>query len=319
MPPDARIAVAILTHNRRQEVLHSLRQLTALPERPRIALVDNASTDDTAAAVQAEFPEVIVIRSDRNLGAAGRNLALRWLDAPYVALCDDDTWWDAGGLARAANLFAAHPRLALVTARVLVGPEEEIDPTCLVMERSPLPRSPDMPGPQILGFLAGASVVRREAFLACGGFNERLFLGGEEQWVAVELAIRGWWMCYVPELVVHHHPSPLREASRRRWHEVRNALWFAWMRRPVLSALRRTTRLARERPAGDFTRGAAAALAGLPRIIGQRRVVPAHVEEALRRLESDVGWAERRESHHRPELPNSAAPPAVGNALRGVP
>ena len=302
MPTDARIGVAILTHNRREEVLHSLRQLTALPERPRIALVDNASTDGTAAAVVAQFPEVIVIHSGGNLGAAGRNLGLRRLDTPYVALCDDDTWWDAGGLARAADLFDAHPRLALVTARVLVGPEEQIDPTCLTMERSPLAMQPGMPGRPILGFLAGASVVRREAFLECGGFSERLFLGGEEQWVAVELATRGWWMCYVPELVVHHHPSPRREASRRRWHEVRNALWFAWLRRPARSALRRTVWLARERPPGDFARGAAAALIGLPRMLGQRRVAPPQVEASLRLLETEVGWAERSESHHWPQF-----------------
>ncbi len=297
MTTDSRIGVSLLTHNRRQEVLHSLRQLTALAERPCIALVDNASTDGTAAAVEAEFPEVEIIRSDRNLGAAGRNLGLRRLQTPYVAMCDDDTWWDAGGLARAADLFDAHPRLALITARVLVGPEEEIDPTCLTMQRSPLPMRPGMPGRPTLGFLAGASVVRREAFLACGGFSERLFLGGEEQWVAVELAARGWWMCYAPELVVHHHPSPRREASRRRWHEVRNALWFAWMRRPARSAFRRTVGLARERQAGDFARGAAAAILGLPRMLGQRRVVPPEVEEALRLLEApeangNVLWGE---------------------------
>lgn len=308
MSHDARIGVAILTHNRRQEVLHSLRQLTALPERPRIALVDNASTDGTAEAVAAEFPEVAIIRSARNLGAAGRNLALRWFETPYVALCDDDTWWQPGGLARAADLFDDHPQLALVTARVLVGPEEALDPTCRTMEASPLAMQPGMPGPPILGFLAGASVVRREAFMACGGFNERLFLGGEEQWVAVELAIRGWWMCYVSELVVHHHPSPLREASRRRWHEVRNALWFAWMRRPMSSACRRTVRLALERPPGDFARGAAAAIVGLPRMLGQRRVVPPHVEEALRRLEVNVGWAEQREPHHLLATTCNAAP-----------
>lgn len=297
---DSRIGVTMLTHNRRQEVLHSLWQLTALAERPAIALVDNASTDGTAEAVAAEFPEVKIIRSDRNLGAAGRNLGLRHLQTPYVAMCDDDTWWDPGGLGRAADLFDAHPQLALVTARVLVGREETIDPTCLTMHRSPLPAQPGMPGPPILGFLAGASVVRREAFLDCGGFSERLFLGGEEQWVAVELAARGWWMCYVPELVVHHHPSPCREVTRRRWHEVRNSLWFAWMRRPMPSALRRTAELARQRPAGDFARGAAAAVVGLPRMLGQRRIVPPAIEAALRRLEA-------RDSA------------SIGNALRGVP
>jgi hypothetical protein len=58
----------------------------------------------------------------------------------------------------------------------------------------------------------------------------------------VDLATRGWWLCYVPELTVHHHPSAKRDSCCRRWHIVRNRLWFAWLRRPLGSALRRTWR-----------------------------------------------------------------------------
>ena len=283
---DPRISVAILTHNRREEVLRSLSLLTALPERPRIVLVDNASTDGTCEAVAAAYPQVEVIRAGGNLGAAGRNLALRRLHTPYVALCDDDTWWEPGSLRRAADAFDAHPRLAVATAKVFVGPENLLDPTCLIMEASPLAILPDMPGRPLLGFLAGASVVRREAFLACGGFSERLFLGGEEQWVAAELASKGWWLCYLPELVVHHWPSPQRDAVQRRWHEVRNALWFAWLRRPAASAAARTWWLAKNKPISDVWRGLLAAVVGLPSVLSTRRVVPAEVEEGLRRLDA---------------------------------
>jgi GT2 family glycosyltransferase len=297
--PDTRIAVAMLTYNRRDEVLRSLERLTALDELPRIVLVDNASTDGTVEAVAAAYPQVEIIAAGANLGAAGRNLALRRLDTPYVALCDDDTWWEPDCLRRAADLFDKHPRLAVATARVLVGAADELDPTCLVMEASPLAAAPGMPGRPLLGFLAGASVVRREAFLDCGGFSERLFLGGEEQWLAAELASRGWWLCYLPELVVHHYPSPVRDACRRRWHEVRNALWFAWLRRPPESALERTFWLARTKSRACYWRGLFAALVGLPRVWNLRRIIPAEVEDGFRRLDSMerdewfVGWAKR--------------------------
>src|SRR5438445_2853364 len=49
---DRRISVVIATWNRRTELARTLRQLTALPERPRLVVVDNASTDGTAAAVR---------------------------------------------------------------------------------------------------------------------------------------------------------------------------------------------------------------------------------------------------------------------------
>src|SRR5271165_5075939 len=89
----------------------------------------------------------------------------------------------------------------------------------------PLLDEPDLPGYPLLGFLAGASVIRRSAFLEVGGFESRFFIGGEEELLALDLATRGWSLRYVPELVVHHHPSPNRDAASRRWHLLRNALW----------------------------------------------------------------------------------------------
>src|SRR3954447_15147203 len=214
---DARLAVVMITHNRRDEVLCSLGHLTRLAEQPRILVVDNGSADWTAAAVAERFPKVEVLDAGGNLGAAGRTLGVRHVSAPYVALCDDDTWWEPGSLRRAADLFDAHPRLGVLTARVLVGPEDREDPVCAELARSPLPREPGMPGPPLLGFMAGASVVRRAAFLQAGGFEPRMFLGGEEELLAADLVAAGWWLCYCPELVVHHHPSQMRAGHDRRF------------------------------------------------------------------------------------------------------
>ncbi len=279
---DPRVAVVMITHNRCREVLCTLGHLTRLPERPPVVVVDNGSTDGTAAAVAGRFPQVDVLPAGRNLGAVGRTLGVRRVQSPYVAFADDDSWWEPGTLRRAAELFDRLPRLGVITGRVLVGPEDREDPVCRQLEQSPLPAEPGMPGPPLLGFLAGASVVRRAAFLEAGGFRPELFLGGEEDLLAADLAARGWWLCYVPELVVHHHPSPRRDAASRRSHLVRNALWFAWLRRPLSSALRRTLHLARSAPRDRAAlRGFAAALSGLPWVLRHRRVVPRAVEKGL--------------------------------------
>src|SRR5262249_16685765 len=159
-----------------------------------------------------------------------RTLGARRVDTPYVALSDDDTWWEPGGLRRAADLFDRHPRLAVLTGRVLLGPEEREDPACRGLEGSPLPAERGLPGRPLLAFLGGAWVVWGSAFLEAGGFPERVFLGGEEELLAAALAARGWWLCYVPDVVAHHYPSERRDVDTRRWHLVRNGLWFAWLR-----------------------------------------------------------------------------------------
>jgi GT2 family glycosyltransferase len=145
--------------------------------------------------------------------------------------------------------------------------------------------------------LAGASAVRRSAFLECGGFEPRFFLGGEEEMLAADLAARGWWLCYVSDLVVRHYPSPQRDAPTRRFHLLRNALWFAWLRRPLDSAVTRTLRMAWEGGTNRTKlRAFFAALAGLPWVLRERKVVPPSVERGLRVLE----WPRRE--HARVDL-----------------
>jgi GT2 family glycosyltransferase len=283
---DARVAVVMITHNRSRELLRSLDELLRLPEKPRIVVVDIGSDDGTSAAVAGRYPRVEVLDAGGNLGAAARTLGARHVEAPYVAFCDDDTWWEPGCLHAAADLFDALPRLAVITGRVLVGPENREDPACGVLARSPLPREPGMPGPSLLGFLAGTSVVRRSAFLDVGGFEPRFFIGGEEGLVAADLAARHWWLCYVADLTVHHHPSPLRDAPARRSTTARNALWFAWLRRPLSVALRKTLQPAWQRPwSGGTWRTLAACACGLPWALKRRRGLPPEVERGLRLLE----------------------------------
>src|SRR5205807_7353355 len=99
-----------------------------------------------------------------------RNVGAHAVTAPYVAFADDDSWWAPGALTHAAGLFDRHPELALIAARILVGPRQSLDPTCVTMAQSPVLAAPGQPGPSILGFLACGAVVRRSAFLAVGGF-----------------------------------------------------------------------------------------------------------------------------------------------------
>jgi hypothetical protein len=109
----------------------------------------------------------------------------------------------------------------------------------------------------------------------------------------------------VPEPVVHHYPSPQRDAAARRRQLIRNALWFAWLRRPLPSAVRRTLWTLRTVP-WDRTSlaGFVAAVAGLPGLLRERRVVPAHVERGLRLL--DPWRRSRPEAATPPPLPAAA-------------
>lgn len=283
---DPRTTVVVITRDRRPELLRTLRTLRDLPERPRIVVTDNGSGDGTAEAVARHFPDVRLLRPGRNLGAVGRNLAVRHVRTPYVAFCDDDTWWEAGSLRRAADLLDAHPRLAAVTARIVVEPSGEEDPVVAELRDSPLTGPGWLPGPPLGSFLAAATVMRVSAFRAAGGFHPGLWLGGEEELLATDLLRRGHWLSYVPELTIHHAASPVRDSTERRVLGLRNTLWFTWLRRPWPSALRRTWYLLRTVPRDlASVRAFARAAAGVPWVLRERAPVPAELEARLVALE----------------------------------
>ncbi|MBE1876664.1 glycosyltransferase [Myceligenerans sp. TRM 65318] len=276
----------MITHQRCAEADVALQRLRALPERPRIVVVDNGSTDGTGQMVRTRHPDAVLLRPGANLGAVGRNLGVAVSGTPYVAFCDDDTWYEPGALSAAADLLDAHPTLAVVTARILVEPGGRLDAICEEMARSPLPRPPGLPGHPLLSFLAGVSVVRRSAFEQVGGFHERIWLGGEEELLASDLARAGWHLAYVPEIAAHHRASELRDLHLRRRHGIRNTLWFTWLRRPPFSALRRTGRFLARLPRDRVTAlGIGEAVRGLPWVLSERRAVPRDVEAGYRLLD----------------------------------
>lgn len=289
------VTVVVMTRNRRDDLLRTLRRLTALPERPHVLVVDNGSDDGTAAAVRAAHADVQVMALDHNAGVAARNAAARAADTPYIAFNDDDSWWAPGALPRAAAVLDRHPRIAAVTAHIVVEPDGRDDPTSLEMRDSPVSGDPDLPGIGVLGFLACAVAVRRDAFLAVGGFDERLHFSGEEELLAIDLAAAGWELRYVPEIRVHHQPSPARDTAWRLRRGVRNALWTLWLRRPAGSAVRRSWRLLTSTTPRVAVTALVEAAAGLPWVLRDRRVVPARVERDLRRLEPQQDDSEARQ------------------------
>ncbi|WUI04048.1 glycosyltransferase [Spirillospora sp. NBC_00431] len=282
-----RFTVVVITRDRRRSLLAVLARSRGLTERAPVIVVDNASRDGTPDAVAAEFPDVTLIRSPRNLGAVARNLAADHVRTPYIAFWDDDTWWDPDAPSRAAGLLDACPRLAVVTGRILVEPGGREDPIVPELRDSPVPGPPWLPGPALGSFLAGASMLRTDAFREAGGFSPRLWLGGEEELLAADLMTLGWELCFAEDVVVHHEPSRLRDPHLRRRHGIRNTLWFTWLRRPLPTAVRRTARLLRTLPRDRVTAGAlAAAAAGLTWVARERRTLPRDVENRLRVLET---------------------------------
>lgn len=298
---DSRIGVVLLTYNCADRLDPVLDRLLVL-DVPLVA-VDNASSDHTRAVLFGR--RVPTVALPRNIGAAARNIGARWLGlhcgTDYVAFCDDDGWYEPDGLDLAVKLLDEHPRLALINAHIVVGEERTLDPITAEMQRSPLPETMGIPGSVLLGFMAGAAIVRLSAYLEVGGYHPAFFMGGEEDTLAIKLVRAGWQMRYVPDVVVVHQPSQAN-ASKIRAYGFRNALWTVWLHRPLRSAVVRTARLLAEEPKSrDWIRGIAMALTGLHWVIRHRRPMSRALDDRYRLLER------RRFPRHRSEAREPAA------------
>ena len=210
-------------------------------------------------------------------------MGVRRVDAEFVAFADDDSWWAPGALTAAAEILAAHPDIAVVNARILVGPEHRLDGACEVMARSPLPRPVGARWPSLLGFVACGAMVRRAPFLAVGGFDDVVRFPGEEERVALDLVARGWRIVYAENVVVHHHPSPRRHSPDSRVAAIHRAsVLTALLRLSWPRVWKRMQAATRSGPAGR--RGVLHALRDGPAALRRRRVTPEPVQVIMDQL-----------------------------------
>jgi N-acetylglucosaminyl-diphospho-decaprenol L-rhamnosyltransferase len=126
------LCVVIVNYNTRDLLQDCLRSVFASlgVGKLDVWVVDNASSDGSAAMVGTEFAQVRVIASPENLGfAAANNLALRNCRAAFVLLLNPDTLVPPDALAQAIAFLASRPDAGVVGPK-LVRPDGSLDLAC---------------------------------------------------------------------------------------------------------------------------------------------------------------------------------------------
>ena len=280
-------------------------------------VVDNASRDDTGDLLASRYPEVRVVRNDRNLGfAGGNNVALRQSRTPYVVLLNNDAVVQPGWLDGLVAVLAAdgHDRVAAVTGKVLLGDGVTINSAGSVVDRrgygadrgwlEPDHGQYDTPA-EVFTASGTALALRRAALDDVGAFDDDFFLYYEDVDLCWRLRSRGWAVRYTPDAIVHHHHSATTGEGSEvfHFHDLRNRLlcltknasarlWLQeWLRYPLTSAsltlqglrrreLRATGRLLRRRQ-----RAMASYLRLLPSTLRKRREIARRATVARGALE----------------------------------
>jgi len=243
------VSVIVVSYNAREHLERCLAEVTAGPH--EVIVVDNASTDGSPELVRSEFPSVRLVELDENRGfGAGNNEGMRVAGGRYFLLLNSDAWPVGESIEELVAFADARPGLGVAGPR-LVGLDGRLQssvrgfPTVwrLATEyfflRKLAPRSRifnafygagfDYTSPREAEFLMGAVLLLRpEAILQVGDFDERFFMFSEETDLCYRMREAGWTVEFDPaaEFVHVGGASTKPEWGRMYREQLRGHLLF---------------------------------------------------------------------------------------------
>lgn len=231
------LSVVVVTHNERERTLALLASLAADPASAgwEVVVVDNESSDGTAAAVGAAYPGARVVEDRPQRGFAGAlNQGVALTSAPAIITVNPDSVVPVGTIGRLLEVLASDPRIAAV-GPLIRFPDGRVQRhgmyhprpltaavVLLGLARLPLFRSEleryygrHEQGPSVdVDALTGACLMfRRDSYRDVGPFDERFFVYCEDVDWSIRARDGGWRLVFVPEVHVIHEKATV---SRRR-------------------------------------------------------------------------------------------------------
>ena len=211
-----RASVIIVGYNSRIDLERCLPGLLASAASDvEIIVVDNASQDGSAGEIQAKFPEVHLIISQRNQGYGGaNNLGARQARGRSLVFLNPDTIVQPGWLEPLVAALEAGSPANLVTSKVLLMDDPRRINTCgnnVHISGLTLCRGMGRPvhefdrSVEVSAVSGAAFAMPRTLFDALGGFDERFFMYMEDTDLSMRARLAGCACLYVPSSVVVHN------------------------------------------------------------------------------------------------------------------
>lgn len=230
--------IIVVTHNSARWMPRLAAAVARQTEtRWRLVVVDNVSAEDERPH-QTDLPSPSsIIHSRVNLGfAAANNLAAQDADTPYLVFLNPDAFPEPDWLAALIATAEAYPRAAAVGSTQLRADASGIyDGTGDVLHaigmayRSSYGKMHDRAPPlgETFSACAAAMLVRRDAFEAVGGFDDRYFCYFEDVDLGFRLRLAGWRVLQSPDAIVAHVGGGVVGARSAfgDFHGARNRFW----------------------------------------------------------------------------------------------
>ncbi len=232
-PRTPRTTAVVSTWNKAADLRANLDGLRAqtLPFES-IVVVDNASRDGTAEMVQRDYPEVrLIVMPHSQYGACETfNIGFASSLSACTAILDDDIVMPPDWLAKATARLQREPETTAIVSTQVVEPGT---PESYL-------RSPRVNQERYMSTFRGcASLARTRALREAGGYDERLFIYGNERDLTCRLLNLGYRVLQYPGCgVFHKTPFGIKMGKRSLYYHARNA-WLSMLKYAPLADLAR--------------------------------------------------------------------------------
>lgn len=199
-----------------------------------IAVVDNASSDGSADRLAKEFPSITIHRNETNLGfGGGNNIVLKQAlenDIPFVWLINNDAVPERDTLSVMINAIESKSDIAACGAVLLESNSDKITETwgggSIVYPLAWV--RPYRQHVESASYISGACMLlRTEALIQTGLFDERYFLYWEDTDLCFRLRENGWKFAVAHTRVQHATSSSTgRDPMARSRHTMRSYVLF---------------------------------------------------------------------------------------------
>ena len=222
----ATVAICIATHNRRDDLIRTLREIARLDPQPaEMIIAADGCTDGTSEFVAKEYPAIRLITHTEARGSIpSRNeMAAVCTSDVFFSLDDDSHPIETDFLSHLAKLFDENPALAIAS---FPQRTDEFPATLTQTDFGP---------PHFTGTYANSgAAIRRTVFAALGGYPDFFQHAYEEPDFALRCCAAVWQARHETSLTIRHHFTSVQRNEMRTHHRhARNELWSVLMRCPA--------------------------------------------------------------------------------------
>lgn len=215
--PPRSVSVILVNLNRLDLLRNALRSLLDSPRaNTEIIVVDNASTDGSAAMVAAEFPSVRLIRNTTNKGfCEANNQGIALATGEFIALLNNDAEAGPGWLDALVQAIEKNPRAGMAASKVLVWEDsrrlDKVGHLIFLDGQNRGRGSGEIDNGQydtmedVLWPDGCAALYRHSMLDEIGGFDEDFFAYADDAELGLRARLAGWSCVYAPTAVVRHH------------------------------------------------------------------------------------------------------------------